>query len=211
MASAEDLAMWAERIRDLSALGLNYAENVYDRERYATLQDVAAEMLAAAVGTTTEDLKAIAGEVLKRPTPFTSADAAIIDEQSRILLIQRGDNGMWAMPGGAAEVGETVAQAAVREAEEETGVKCEPVSLIGIYDNRLWGSTSVHHVYMVTFLCRPVSGADLESTPSHENEIMDRRWFARDELPSELDPRHRERIPHAFQYFDNPIAAHFDQ
>jgi ADP-ribose pyrophosphatase YjhB (NUDIX family) len=49
-----------------------------------------------------------------------TTDAAIFDHSGRILLIQRADNGRWAMPGGAAEVGETPSEAVVREVREET-------------------------------------------------------------------------------------------
>jgi 8-oxo-dGTP pyrophosphatase MutT (NUDIX family) len=48
----------------------------------------------------------------------------VIDPQGRILLMQRTDDRKWAMPGGGLEVGETPAAGVVREAFEETGVRC---------------------------------------------------------------------------------------
>ncbi len=53
-----------------------------------------------------------------------------------MLLIRRTDNDNWALPGGAMEIGETIAQAGVRETLEETGIECEIVRLIGIYTIR---------------------------------------------------------------------------
>lgn len=53
--------------------------------------------------------------------PFVAADAAVFREE-RILLIRREDNGLWAMPGGLTDVGETWAQSAEGELLEEAGV-----------------------------------------------------------------------------------------
>ena len=55
-------------------------------------------------------------------TPKVAAFGALFDAQGRVLLMQRSDNRLWAMPGGMVEVGETAAQAAEREFWEETGV-----------------------------------------------------------------------------------------
>ena len=74
-------------------------------------------------------------------------DAAVIDDDGRILLVQRADNSKWAMPGGAMEVSETPAEGVVREAFEETGVRCEVVALVGVFDSRLCGTISRHHLY----------------------------------------------------------------
>ncbi|MGH8882614.1 MAG: NUDIX domain-containing protein, partial [Stackebrandtia sp.] len=49
---------------------------------------------------------------------------------------QRSDCGQWCMPGGAAEVGESPSQAAVRETWEETGLRVRARRLLGLYDNR---------------------------------------------------------------------------
>ena len=56
-----------------------------------------------------------------RYTPFVGAEAAVFRD-GRILLIKREDDGLWAMPGGLTDVGETWAHSAERELREETGV-----------------------------------------------------------------------------------------
>lgn len=61
--------------------------------------------------------------------------AFITDDQDRVLLIQRTDNGRWAMPGGQQEIGETITQTAIRETKEETGIDIEITGLIGIYSD----------------------------------------------------------------------------
>jgi len=68
--------------------------------------------------------------------PF-ACDALLI-ESGRILLIKRGNEpfkGQWALPGGRLEDNETAEECLVREMEEETGLRVEPVKLIGIYSD----------------------------------------------------------------------------
>lgn len=59
--------------------------------------------------------------------------AAIRDEAGRILAMHRADNGEWDFPGGAMELGETLAQALIREVAEETGLIVKPARLVGLY------------------------------------------------------------------------------
>ncbi len=54
-----------------------------------------------------------------------SVNVIVVNGEGSIPLIRRTDNGNWAVPGGAVDLGESVAQAAVRETLEETGIECE--------------------------------------------------------------------------------------
>jgi 8-oxo-dGTP pyrophosphatase MutT (NUDIX family) len=53
-----------------------------------------------------------------------SVNVIVVNDEGSILLIRRTDNGNWAVPGGAIDLGESVALAAVRETLEETGIEC---------------------------------------------------------------------------------------
>ena len=167
-------------------------------------------MLALATGESLEQMEPLRAPIFARPTPLAVGDAAIIDHEGHILLIQRADNGKWALPGGAMEVGETPAEGAVREALEETGVHCRPVALVGVFDSRLCGSTARHHLYSTMFLCEPVPGT-AQGEPTHAHEVLDVRWFAEDELPHDLDPGHGSRIPEAYRVWRGNTAAFFDR
>ena len=74
----------------------------------------------------------------KYPRPAVTADCIVItkEEDAKVLLIQRGDEpykGTWAFPGGFMNMDETTEQCAIRELEEETGLKVKDVHQIGAY------------------------------------------------------------------------------
>lgn len=107
---------------------------------------------------------------------------AIIVETDRVLLVKRGHPpllGKWSIPGGVLEVGETLHQAAIREAREETGLDVLPQALLGVFDRLMpddAGKTLYHYV-LIDFLCRRESGELLAGGDADEV-----RWFSRDEV-----------------------------
>src|SRR5512143_1443572 len=121
---AQQLALLADRLRDLSALGLMYPSTTYDLARYKAVQDISMELMALAAQEPAATFEPLRAPVWSRPTPLAVGAAAVFDDDGRLLLIQRADNHQWALPGGACEVGETPAAGAEREAFEETGVRC---------------------------------------------------------------------------------------
>jgi ADP-ribose pyrophosphatase YjhB (NUDIX family) len=64
-----------------------------------------------------------------------SVNVAVVNEAGDILMIRCTDNGNWALPGGAIDLGESVAQAAIRETRGETGIDCEVTGIVGIYSD----------------------------------------------------------------------------
>src|ERR1700742_5147552 len=64
-----------------------------------------------------------------------AVNVVVVNEAGEILLIRRTDNGNWALPGGAIDLGESVARAAVRETLEETGIQCAVTGIAGIYSD----------------------------------------------------------------------------
>jgi 8-oxo-dGTP pyrophosphatase MutT (NUDIX family) len=126
-----------------------------------------------------------------------SVAAIIFDDAGRVLLQQRGDNGYWGLPGGSVELGETVAEAVIREVAEETGYTVEIVRLVGIYSDprhtvaRYADGNAVQYISSL-FECRIVSGA-----PTLCDETLALDWFAPDALPAAFVPNHRPRLADA--------------
>jgi len=209
MRPTQQITLWADRLRDVSAMGLLFTKNIHDQEAFRTVQTIAMEMLALATGESLQQLEPLRAPVFARPTPLAVGDAAVIDDQGRLLLIRRADNAKWAMPGGALEVGEKPAEGVVREALEETGVHCRAVALVGVFDSRLCGTVSRHHLYHFVFLCAPLPDESV-GEPSHALEVLDVGWFPEDGLPEDIDPGHVMRIPEAFRVWRGDARAFFD-
>ena len=108
---------------------------------------------------------------------------AVIVQDNCVLLIRRGQApllGEWSLPGGALECGETLREATVREAREETGLIVETRELLGVYERviRSEDGRVRYHYVLIDFLCRPAGGELAAGT-----DAADVRWFRRGELP----------------------------
>jgi 8-oxo-dGTP diphosphatase len=102
---------------------------------------------------------------------------AIIIEDGRVLLVKRGHPplaGEWSIPGGVLELGETLREAAIREAREETCLTVATADLLGVYDRVVRddeGST-LYHFVLIDFLCRREGG---EARAADDADEV--RWF----------------------------------
>jgi ADP-ribose pyrophosphatase YjhB (NUDIX family) len=207
--SAVRLAQIADQMRAMASNGLHYGSNPYDIDRYERLLKLAAELLSMTATQPLAEIEHTFVTDLGLHTPLSGVDAAIVDEASRILLIQRADNHKWAMPGGACEVGDTPAENAAREVWEETGYRVEITHLLGIFDNsRRTIPTINRHAYLLLFGGRVIGG---EATVS--NETLAVRWVALEEIPwNDLSPGHYERLRHVVEWVRNPATpAYFDR
>ena len=209
MELSEQLALWADELRAISSNGLHFVKSAYDETNYQRVRGIAAEMLALAEGRPLPEVERKLLRILDHYTPMVMGDALVVNDQGEILLIQRADSGLWAAPGGAFDVGETAAEGAVRECHEETGWRVEPVALIGLYDSRRVETRVDHHVYHLSFLCRPLVLDP--APPSHSLEVVNVGWFPEDALPP-LDRGHQTWVPNAFRHWRGEMkGAYFDR
>ncbi|MGK5529669.1 NUDIX hydrolase [Streptomyces sp. URMC 129] len=124
-----------------------------------------------------------------------SANVVVLNEHGEILMIRRTDNGNWALPGGAMDLGESLTDCAVREVAEETGITCEVTGLVGIYtDPRhviLYTSDGeCRQEFSVVFTARATGG---QPTPSDESREVE--WIApQDASGLQMDRSMRARI-----------------
>ena len=199
---------WSDELRSIADEGLLFdPDHPYHPPRYKRVRRLAAEMFAAQSGEDDDSVEAFFTTNHMHITPYVGADAAIFDDDGRILLIQRRDTSLWAMPGGAIEVGETPAEAASRETHEETGLVVEPLALLGVYDSRRCGTLAPVHLYHIVFACGLKDGA----TPQVSVETLAVDWFAEDALPP-LHAGHQIRVPDAFAWHHGELQdAFFDR
>jgi 8-oxo-dGTP pyrophosphatase MutT (NUDIX family) len=117
-----------------------------------------------------------------------AVNVAVIHE-GKILLTQRNDFETWILPSGGVEDGESLAQAAIRETKEETGLDIELTRLVGVY-SRLGGWSPGH---MVLFAAKPIGG----EIKCQEGETIAVEWFAFNKVPSPLSAGQKRRIEDA--------------
>lgn len=198
-----ELYLVADELRAVANAGLRYAQNDYDRERYERVLGLSARLVAAVDDRAAQGVLAEYRGDMTRMFPGVGADAVVIRD-GRILLIRRGDDGLWAMPGGGVDVGETLAEAATRELREETGLEGRAVRLLGVWDSRLVGSPLKFHLYHVSMLVE--AAGDPAACPPETTEA---RFFPPNALPP-LSGGHRVIVPAVLEIVRTNAPAYFD-
>jgi 8-oxo-dGTP pyrophosphatase MutT (NUDIX family) len=117
-----------------------------------------------------------------------SVTGALFDAARRLCMVEHADRGIWVLPGGAIDPGETPADALVREVWEETGLHVEPLALRGVFSGpdflvRYRNGDEVIYV-MSVFECRATGG----TLRPDGQETVDVRYFAESELSSVTTP-----------------------
>ncbi|WP_369900933.1 NUDIX hydrolase [Bacillus manliponensis] len=119
------------------------------------------------------------------------AGAFVFDEENRVLMQKRSDNGQWGFPGGFMELGESVQDAARREVYEETGLILEELSLFGIYSGPQYDKTFSNgdqvSLVQIVFTCNCYSGQLVDSN----EESIENMFFSLEELPENIFQDHR--------------------
>jgi 8-oxo-dGTP diphosphatase len=121
------------------------------------------------------------------PKHSVSVAGIVVDDQDRVLLIQRRDNGHWEPPGGVLELGERFETGVKREVREETGVRVEVERITGAYKNLKRG------IVALAFRCAPIAG-----NPHETAESANTRWVTLEEAAKMMDEAYLVRVADAF-------------
>jgi ADP-ribose pyrophosphatase YjhB (NUDIX family) len=180
----QDLIRWSEALAGIARTGLGFSDNRYERERFEEVLAVAAEIRHAA-GSPYERaalidgwMRSVGDGVAGYQTPKVAVGAVVGNDAGEILLVQRSDSGIWLYPTGWADIGYSPAEVAVKEVQEETGITCEIVRLIAVFDGLRRGFSRIP-LYSLVFHCRATGG----SLDAHPLECRDVGWFGPDSLP----------------------------
>ena len=200
---------WAQQIQAIAQKGLLYSKNTYQIEDYKLLRNIAAEIISNHTRIEQSEILDLLVQEIGYPTPKVGVFAAVF-EDDKILLVKERSDGLWTLPGGFAEVGESPGEVAVRETFEESGYEVKPVKLLFAYDNNnsKHGHTPfLQGLYKLIFQCEIVGGSP---TPSIETAEVD--FFTENNIPQlsirRVTPTQINRI---FEHYRNPdLATDFD-
>ncbi len=131
--------------------------------------------------------------------------AAIFNDQGRILLTKRADNGQWCLPGGAVDPGETVTEAIEREVLEETGLQVRVKRLVGVYSYAdqlvIYPDGNKVQVVALHFEVEVIAGE-----AGLSDEVTEFGYFSLQEMEGlEFLGRHKERILDTYEKYDEPV------
>ncbi len=208
MSSTEQLYAIADELRAIGSLQLRYGSNPDVIAAFERVRTAGARLVAAIEGADRDEMTARFTDNLFHVSPEAGAEAVVVRE-GRVLLIRRHDDGLWALPGGLVDVGETAAEAARRELWEETGLWGRVTRLLGVWDSRLCGSRTKAQLFHFVFEVE--AGGEPAPTP----EAIGAAWVSGDDLPP-LSPGHDVRVPHVLRalcgeapipYFDQPVVG----
>lgn len=133
--------------------------------------------------------------ISQTPRHSVSVSAAVVDEEGRVLVIRRTDNGRWEPPGGVLELDESIHDGLVREVREETGITVEPGPLTGVYKNMQRG------IVALVFRCRVVEG--FAATTHEAAEVT---WLSPAEVLEAMDEAYAVRILDALEALESSGA-----
>ncbi|HZH02353.1 MAG TPA: NUDIX hydrolase N-terminal domain-containing protein [Myxococcaceae bacterium] len=195
-----DWLEWVRRVQALAQVGLTYAQDVFDRQRYQELQSLGAQMMARLSGADAPTLLRSLEAERGYATPKLGVRGAVFRDDAILLVRERMDGG-WSLPGGWVDVGDYPSEAIEREIREESGYEARATKLLGVYDRRKHGHPAYpHHVYILTFLCELMGGS-----PASSVETSEVGFFRETELPGLSVPRSPpELLARLFEHRRNP-------
>jgi len=174
----DDVELLIEQLQAIAQTGKHYSKDVFDRERYDQLENVAKKLTTKlANNVTPKQLDIFFDSDTGYVTPKIDVRAATFKDD-KILLVREKSSGEWSIPGGWGDIGYSAADIAVKETFEEAGIKVKPLKMISIKDMQKnhYPKKNLNYVYKLFFECTP------EENDIHSGvETSDVRYFTLDE------------------------------
>ncbi len=188
-----DIAALLDEVRAIARTGLHYAENPFDRDRYERLLALTAREYADRTSLGADEVRARFEAEIGYVTARVGADAAVFDDDDRILLVRRVDDGRWGLVSGWVDPNEEPAATVVRELAEETGLDGRVESLVGVFFREADAVEVPHGIVSVLYLCS-ITGGTMRTQPHEVREIA---WRAVDDVPDDEWHHHHQRLAFA--------------
>lgn len=173
-----------KRLKSISDIGMLYAGNNYDKERYAELGQISFEMLHQLTGQEIKSLKNVFAENKDYPTAKVDVRGLIIADNKVLLVKEMADN-KWSLPGGWADIGYSPKEVIAKECKEETGLDVVPEKLLAVFDKKFHPHPpQPFYVYKMVFYCKVVS-----TIIDKGFDVLDVQYFDINALPELSEER----------------------
>lgn len=191
---------WAVELQSLAQAGLYYGKDIFDKERYERIRDIASEMVAYKTDISSDKVKDLFCCETGYQTPKLDSRAAIF-KGDKILLVQE-KNGRWSLPGGWVDVNISVKENVIKEVKEEAGLDVTADMVIAVQDREKHNlPVYAYKVCKIFVLCSVIGGEFEENSETVQSD-----YFGIDELPQlSLEKNNEEQIKMCFDayYSDN--------
>jgi ADP-ribose pyrophosphatase YjhB (NUDIX family) len=167
---------WVRTLQGIGQAGLTWTEGgEFDRDRYRQVEQIAAEIAAGIAGLPTQAIADAFSAETGHPTPKVDVRGGVVGPDGHVLLVRERSDGLWTLPGGWADPGDTPSATITREVREESGYAVRPTRLVAVHDRDLRNRIPLAYaVYKLFFLCELLE-PEPSSDPDHE--ITEIGWF----------------------------------
>ena len=167
------------RFKSITDIGLLYASNEYEKERYVELRELVFELTNAISDHPIEALKESFPLLKDYPTVKTDIRGLLLSEDKKILLVRESADGKWSLPGGWADIGYSPKEVVIKEFKEETGLTVVSERLLAVFDKKFHPHPpQPFYVYKFVFHCVATS---FEINKGFD--VLDVQYFDIDNLP----------------------------
>ncbi|MCC6146614.1 MAG: NUDIX hydrolase [Anaerolineaceae bacterium] len=191
---------WAQQLQALAQNGLAYCQNPFDIERFQSIRDIAAEIVATHSKASYTDIKDLFDSEAGYATPKIDV-RGVVFRNNKVLLVKELVDGGWTFPGGWVDVNESPSESVEREVLEESGYQVRASKLLALYDRNKHGHPAyIFHIYKLFFLCELLGGEGKTSL-----ETGGAQFFNREDLPPLSTARTtQEEINRFFEHLQHP-------
>ena len=195
--------MWARDLQANAQNGLLFTTDVYDRQRYEAVRNIAAEIMSAGSGEPLDHIVGLFTQQAGFATPKIDV-RGVVFRNDEILLVRESQDNLWTLPGGWADPNESTSESVTREIFEESGFKTRATKILAVLDRSKHPHVPLHpfHVCKILIRCEIESGI---ATPSIETTEI--AFFPEHSIPdlslARITPG---QIARCFHHLRNPDA-----
>lgn len=178
MANENQWLDWIIELQSLAQSGLYYGKDVYDRERYERIREIAALMMSRLSDQPLKTVRDLFCNETGYQTPKLDTRGAIFNDQGKILLVHE-KNGTWSLPGGWVDVNTSIKENVEKEVWEEAGLLVTAERILAVEDrNKHNLPRYAYGVCKIFLLCSVQGGSFRENS-----ETTETAYFSEEELP----------------------------